>query len=196
MKLINNTIKITCSTKDYLNINELREFQGDLKKRDDENIRKIISSIMTHGFSVPFFVWVNDNNNYVLDGHGRLSALKTLDERGFFIPPLPVVYVDCKNEKQARDLLLRINSQYGKMTKESVLNFIGDFEIETSNFELPCGTISFEDAPDIDFGDSDNQYDDKQEKYGVIVNCNTKEEQKIIFSKLSKEGLNCKVLSK
>jgi hypothetical protein len=37
------------------------------------------------------------------------------------------------------------------MTKESVLEFIGNFEIDVSDLELPCGTIEFvsEEAPDI-----------------------------------------------
>ena len=149
MKDAGNILKISCDCKDTLKLGELTEFQGGLKSRTDGEIDKIVKSIKKHGFSFPFFVWKRDGVNNVLDGHGRLLALHRLDELGFLVPPLPVVYVDCKDEQAARDLLLRLNSQYGEMTKESVLEFIGDFEID---FELPCGTIEFENINPDDFG--------------------------------------------
>lgn len=154
MKTINNTIKINCETKDFLNFEELTEFQGELKKRDDEDVDKIVKSIKKFGFSFPFFVWKHDDVNHLLDGHGRYKAIKKLDTLGFLIPPLPVVYVDCKDERDARDILLRLNSSYGKMSADSVRDFIGDFDIDVTNFELPDGVIKFnEDDFDIDFGD-------------------------------------------
>lgn len=156
MRNLGNMVKISCDCKDTLKLGELTEFQGELKSRTDEEIDKIVKSIKKHGFSFPFFVWKRDGVNNVLDGHGRLLALHKLDELGFLIPPLPVVYVDCKDEQAARDLLLRLNSHYGTMTKESVLEFIGDFEIDVSDLELPCGTIDFfsdEEKPDLSDGE-------------------------------------------
>ena len=138
-----NTLKITCECKDFLKLDELIEFQGGLKQRNDSDIEKIVRSIEKYGFSFPFFVWRHDSINHCLDGHGRMLALKKLEADGYQVPQLPVVYVDCKDEKSAKDLLLRLNSHYGTMTKESVLEFIGDFEIDTSDFELPCGVIEF-----------------------------------------------------
>ncbi len=158
MKDANKIIRITCDCKDSLTLDALVEFQGGLKNRTEQDIDKIVKSIKKYGFSFPFFVWNHDSINHCLDGHGRLLALHKLDELGFLIPPLPVVYVDCKDEQSARDLLLRLNSHYGQMTKESVLEFIGDFEIDTSDFELPCGVIEFntEETPDIETtGDDD-----------------------------------------
>ena len=136
-------LKVTCECKDFLRLDELTEFQGGLKQRDDSDIEKIIRSIEKYGFSFPFFVWRHDGINHCLDGHGRMLALYKLNEQGCEIPELPVVYVDCKDEQSAKDLLLRLNSQYGKMTKESVLEFIGDFEIDTSDLELPNNVIEF-----------------------------------------------------
>lgn len=194
MKMINNTVKISCESKDFLNLGELTEFQGELKIRNDANITKIVNSIKEYGFSFPFFVWKDNGENKVLDGHGRLLALHKLDELGFLIPPLPVVYVNCEDEKSAKDLLLRLNSQYGKMTKESVLEFIGDYEIETDNFELPCGIIDFSDTeePDIET-DGDEEGIDLKEKYEVIITCKNSKEQEMIFYKLTDEGYNVKV---
>lgn len=119
------SMRITCDTKDTLPLAALSEFQGGLKKRGDGDYEKIRKSIEKYGFATPFFVWTHDGVNHVLDGHGRLETLKRMRADGEEIPPLPVVYVDCKDEADAKNLLLRINSAYGTMTAESVMDFMG-----------------------------------------------------------------------
>jgi len=148
-------LEITCTYKDTLNLDELTEFQGNLKLRSESDVRKIISSIKKHGFSFPFFVWKEDGNNFCLDGHGRLLALRKMKENGCEIPPLPVVYIDCKSEKNAKDLLLRLNSQYGRMTKQSVLDFIGNgCQLNLDEYEIPAFSIDFKSM----FGDTSDVY--------------------------------------
>lgn len=137
-------IKVNCDVKETLNISELTEFQGDLKHRDDNDVSKIIKSIKKHGFAFPFFVWKHDDINHVFDGHGRLMALKLLQEKGEEIPPLPVVYVNAKDEAEAKEMLLKLNSNYGHMTKDSVLEFLDGLEIELEDLELPDTTLNFE----------------------------------------------------
>ena len=192
-------LKVTCECKDYLNLDDLTEFQGNLKQRSDSDVDKIIKSIKKYGFSFPFFVWKHDNINHCLDGHGRMLAINKLREQGFQIPPLPVVYVDCKDEQSAKDLLLRLNSQYGRMTKESVMEFIGDYEIDTGDLELPGGVLEFyeqsgeleEDTDETNAEPSDFNY---QNQYGVIVMCHSEEEQEMVYNKLNSEGYSCKVV--
>lgn len=118
-------MRITCDTKDTLPLSALTEFQGGLKKRTADDIGKIEKSIQKYGFATPFFVWRHDGVNHVLDGHGRLQTLKEMAARGEEMPALPVVYVECKDDAAARNLLLRINSAYGTMTAESVADFMG-----------------------------------------------------------------------
>ena len=136
-------IKINCKTADYLNLEDITPFQGGLKIRDEEDHEKVIKSIKKHGFSVPFFIWKKGKTNYCLDGHNRIGALQRLVASGEKIPPLPVVYVKCKDEADAKELLLKINSQYGRMTKESVLEFLGDIEVNFDEIALPDTTIDF-----------------------------------------------------
>ena len=50
-------IKINCTGSDFINIDDLHEFQGELKERSADDVDKIIRSIKKHGFSFPFFVW-------------------------------------------------------------------------------------------------------------------------------------------
>lgn len=113
-------MRITCEAKDFLDIDVLTDFQGGLKSRSPEDIAKIQKSIQQYGFAAPFFVWFHDGIYHVLDGHGRLQALKDLQQHGEHIPPLPVVYIRCQNEAEAKNILLRINSTYGTMSSDSI----------------------------------------------------------------------------
>lgn len=113
---------------------------------------------------------------------------------GVEIPPLPVIYVNCKDEKDAKDLLLRLNSQYGHMTKESVLNFIGDYDFNLDNFQLPETDIDFhfeEEKPEKT--DKEDNGIELNEKYEVIVNCADSEEQETTFYKLTDMGYDVKI---
>ena len=103
--------------------------QGNLKERNDTDYEKIKKSILTYSFSFPFFIWKSGKTNYLIDGTGRHSCLLRMQEEGYIIPDLPVVYISCKDKKDAKQKLLRLNSQYGKMTKESVLEFAEDIEL-------------------------------------------------------------------
>ena len=112
-------IEINCTGSDTIQLHELTEFQGELKERSAGDVEKIIKSIKKHGFSFPFFVWKNDGKNNVLDGHGRLMALQQMAAAGEEIPALPCVYISAKNEAEAKEKLLKLNSQYGHMTADS-----------------------------------------------------------------------------
>lgn len=136
-------IKIKCEAKDFLPFENLTEFQGGLKERTEEDFDKIIRSIKKHGFVAPFMCWKHGKKNYLIDGHGRYGALQRLVASGEKIPPLPVVYVKCKDEADAKELLLKINSQYGHMTKDSVLEFLGDVEVNFDEIALSDTTIDF-----------------------------------------------------
>lgn len=134
-------MRITCDTKDTLPLSALTEFQGGLKKRTADDTKKIEKSINEYGFATPFFVWNHDGINSVLDGHGRLQALKEMAAHGEKIPALPVVYIDCKDEATAKNLLLRICSTYGEMTEQTVRDFIKDVEVKIEDINLPGGIL-------------------------------------------------------
>ena len=162
-------IKIKCETKDVLDFSAITDFQGNLKARDDADFEKIERSIKKHGFSFPFFIWKKGKINYCLDGHGRLGALQRLVAEGETIPPLPVVYVKCKDENEAKEILLKLNSQYGRMTAESVKEFLGDLQIDFEDLALPDGFLELstddamkdtkgdDDAPEVDYGEPDSK---------------------------------------
>ena len=141
------TISIKCETKETLNIAEMKVFQGALKERTDVDYDKIKLSIIKFGFSFPFFLWKDkDGNNYLIDGTGRFETLCKMQKDGYLIPDLPVVFIQCKDKKEAKQKLLRLNSQYGKMTKESVLEFAEDIDLNFDEIALPDTVIDFSDS--------------------------------------------------
>ena len=148
------TISIKCETKDYLDWHNITEFQGSLKIRDEADIEKAKTSILKYGWSFPFFVWVSGKTNYCLDGHARIKVLKALEEEGYLIPELPVVYIQAKNRTEAKQKLLRLNSTFGRLSKESVLEFAEDIELNFDEVLLPFGTIDFSEEPiDLNYKD-------------------------------------------
>lgn len=155
-------IEIKCTAADTIGIDELTEFQGALKERTDADIEKITKSIRKHGFSFPFFVWKHKDEhgeeiNHVFDGHGRLLALKRMRAQGEEIPALPVSYIKAETKAEAKELLLKLNSQYGRMTAESVAEFLDGLKIDLSDLQLPDGVLNLSkiDAPEETKDDDD-----------------------------------------
>ena len=133
------TISIQCKGADLLPLDAIEDFQGNLKKRSKKDIDSIIKSIEKYGFSFPFFVWNGDGHNRCMDGHGRIQALCEMRKRGVSLPLFPVAYIDAVDEAEAKQKLLRLNSQYGQMSMDSVLEFTDGMEVEWEELSLPAG---------------------------------------------------------
>jgi DNA modification methylase len=163
MKTI-KSISIKCETKDYLDWHNITEFQGGLKIRNEADIEKAKTSILKYGWSFPFFVWVSGKTNYCLDGHARIKVLKALEEEGYLIPELPVVYIQAKNKAEAKQKLLRLNSNFGHFTKESVLEFAEDIDLNFDEIALPDSVIDFTDATEPTETEGDDEAPEVDEK--------------------------------
>jgi hypothetical protein len=192
MKAI-KTISIKCETSETLEIAEMTEMQGGLKERTDIDYDKIKLSICKFGFSFPFFIWKSGKTNYLIDGHGRFATLCKMQKDGYLIPPLPVVYIQCKNKTEAKQKLLRLNSQYGKMTKESVLEFAEDIDLNFDEIALPDSVIDFTEEEIPANLDEDMQ---SLEKKDFKVSLVFKEEEQIkdfisLYEQELKEKYNC-----
>ena len=158
------TISIKCETKDTLELAELTELQGGLKARTDIDYDKIKLSIIKYGFSFPLFVWKSGKTNYLLDGHGRFETLCKLQKDGYIIPPLPVVFISAKNKAEAKQKLLRLNSTYGHLTKESVLEFAEDIDLNFDEIALPDSVIDFSESGEIAETEGDDEAPEVDEK--------------------------------
>jgi hypothetical protein len=139
-------IRVTCKTADSLPLESIKEFQGNFKKRAKKEVDQIITSILKFGFSFPFFIWQNNGQNWCLDGHGRILALREMKTRGAGIPDLPVVFVEAENQVEAKQKMLRLNSQYGIIDIERFREFIDGLDMEWGDLTPPSGDLfSFSD---------------------------------------------------
>jgi hypothetical protein len=140
-------IKIKCTGTENVPINKFIELQGNLKDLSTVNYEKLKSSILKYGFSFPVFCWKDKNKYYILDAHQRINVLRKLQkEENYIIPDLPTCYIEADNRKQAKEKLLLLNSNYGKINEEGFYEFLNE-----PNFEIDFESIKTEiDLPNID----------------------------------------------
>lgn len=137
-------VKVSCTGSDVIDFRRLHGIQGAFKERSTHDIERMAESIERYGFSFPFFVWWSKKQAWCLDGHGRIEALHLLESRGVEIPDLPYVTVQASSLQEAKQKLLRLNSQYGVITREGILEFIADIEVDWDSVVLPGGPLDIE----------------------------------------------------
>lgn len=159
-------IEIKCTGTDYLNIKQIDDFQGSLKKISKKNLANLKRRIIEDGFIAPIFVWKHEGKNKIIDGHGRRFALLSLFEEGYTIPDIPVAFIEASDEADARKKLLAISSQYGEFDAEELSDWLeglgadvaetlrivdGDVEIPTDQEEEEAALVD----PDPRTGEAD-----------------------------------------
>jgi hypothetical protein len=121
--------------------------QGNLKELSDASAEKLKRSILRNGVNFPFFIWQSEGTNYILDGTQRDRVLHKMAEEGYDVPPLPCAIVEAKNRKDAAEKILLISSQYGKMTNNSLQDFLSENDLDFSQLrdelDLPSIDLDF-----------------------------------------------------
>jgi hypothetical protein len=124
-------IKMKVKGLPTLPIEEFENFQGKLKFLSPESAKKLKASMIKNGFNAPIFIWAG--HKYILDGHQRIKVLLELYAEGYSLegePVLPYVEIEAENEKQAAEMVLTYNSQYGHLDHTSLLEFAKTFELD------------------------------------------------------------------
>ena len=134
-------IQNKCKTKDFLKLSEIEAFATDVKNRTGYDIQRLKESIMNNGFLFPLFIW--KNKNIILDGKARYLALKQLEKEGNVLKDVPVVFVEAKDENEAKEKVLQVNSRYGKITEGSLNFFAKDCKIDLSDLNIHLDKINF-----------------------------------------------------
>lgn len=153
-------VKISDKLKDlpHLPLSSLVGLQGNLKDLSVDNYNKLKKSITENGIIVPFFVWQSPDGNKLLDGHQRKRVLTKEGYKG----NVPVVYIEADNLQDAKQKLLVISSQYGRITQEGYDEFTFDLPEdwleETVHFDaLGFGFINDKDDTPQELNDSEPQ---------------------------------------
>ena len=165
-------------------ITDLKPYKNNAKIHTEEQINQIINSIEKFGMNDPIAIWGEDN--IIVEGHGRLEALKKLGYEK----------VDCirldhltDEERKAYTLI------HNKLTMNT------DFDFEILENEL----IGIENIEMLEFGfDTDLKIEENEierkdisdsikEEYMVVIDCKDEIELEEVFSKLQEEGYNCRI---
>lgn len=147
----------------------------DFKKYKPEQIGKLKTSITNNGFATPLFVWQAKADNILLDGFHRIIAFKELISEGWDVPEeVPALFVDCKDNKDAKKFLLILNSHYAEIQKEALLEFAADLNFDELVAEIDIPRLDFEDiAPaETNEQDAEAQVDiagELADKWGVKI---------------------------
>jgi 3'-phosphoadenosine 5'-phosphosulfate sulfotransferase (PAPS reductase)/FAD synthetase len=132
----------------------------DFKKYTPEQITKLKESLKSNGFATPLYIWDTKKESILLDGFHRIIALKELEEiEGVKVPPeVPAIFVKCKDRKDAKKVLLILNSHYADITKKALFEFVADLNFDELNTQIDIPQFDF------DFRENDiNSIDENKE---------------------------------
>jgi hypothetical protein len=144
---MSKTIRITCQAAATVTLDRLLPLQGTLKALPEENHARLRTSILKHGITFPFFVWRKRGKYFIIDAHQRDKVLQRLGAEGWTIPPVPVAWIEARDEREAREKILLCNSQYGQMTVSSLGEFLTINLIEAAQLKNETAGLPF---PQID----------------------------------------------
>ena len=158
-----------------LNINDIKPYRNNAKIHTKEQIEQIKKSIQEFGMNDPIAVWGKDN--LIVEGHGRLEALKQLGYN-----EVDCIRLDHLTDEERKAYTLAHN----KLTMNT------DFDFDILNEEL-------EDITDIDMSDFGFDLDFEDEEKEVVedefdIDSNIPEEPKAKYGdiyQLGKHRLMC-----
>ena len=137
-------ISIKCGGEQFVDFEELNWFQGKLKSITEDNFKALKQSIIEDGIVIGFHAWRDENGKvWTIDGHHRHLALNALKSEGWFVPPIPVSFVQSATKKEAAKAVLISNARFAKLSDESFSDFMIDFDLKLDDIKLL-------DLPDVD----------------------------------------------
>lgn len=166
---------------EYLDIKDLKPYDRNARKHQDEDVAAIVNSIKEFGFSDPIGVW--GANNEIVEGHGRLEAAKKLK-----LDKVPVIHLDHLTDEQRRAYALAHNktaelSSWLDDVLSDELDNIFDIDMSDFGFELDENEKTGKEPNDIDY----------HESISVVIDCDNDEQAEDVFTKLTREGYTCRI---
>lgn len=130
------TIHIKAQGADSLPIEQITQFQGELKSLSKEAYEMLKSQLLELGFCEPITIWKKQDGTHLLaNGHQRLRTLLKMKEDGHSIPYIPVSYVHPNDEQEFAKIVLSLCSQYGEVEKQGLYEYMSIHNIPVSYAE-------------------------------------------------------------
>lgn len=117
------TIVIKCEGSALKPLDELIEFQGELKSLSKENYEKLKAQILELGFCEPISVWPSPRGLLIGNGHQRLRTLSVMQHEGYQIPLIPVSFIHPQDEEEFARIVLSLCSQYGEVETQGLYEY-------------------------------------------------------------------------
>ncbi len=167
-----------------INIKDLKPYEKN-PRHNDEAVKYVTESIKQFGVKVPLVI---DKDNVIVCGHTRYKACKKLG-----ITEIPCVIADDLTEEQIKAFRLADNK-----TSEFA-------EWDYSLLDEELSDIIDLDMGDFGFGDDDEEEekeierddlsDSVKETFEVIIECTDEMQQEAVYTRLTSEGMKCRVLT-
>ena len=160
----------------YKDIGDIKPYKHNAKLHPDEHIAQIVKSIEDFGFNDPIAV---DEDNIIIEGHGRLQAAKKLG-----MTTLPVIVLDGLTDQQKKAYILAhnqltMNTGFDLEILQNELD--GIFEFNMDDFGINLDDIAEDwfqshkrnDKSRQDGNDEYNEFLDKYETKKTTDDCYT-----------------------
>lgn len=150
-----------------IKIRDLIEYQNNAKIHDEKQIKQIVKSIKEFGFNDPIAI---DENNVIIEGHGRLYALQKLEYE-----EVPCIRLNHLNEQQKKAYILAhnkltMNTGFDLDLLEEELIAIEDFDMTEFGFDEIDIESNYDSDKDSEFLESEEESEKKEVniKYGDV----------------------------
>lgn len=164
---------------EYLSPGDLYPYPQNAKIHTPDQVKRIAASIKAFGFQQPIVV---DKDNVVIIGHGRLFAAQEL-----MLDQVPVVRADDLTEDQVKALRLADNKlnespyDFSKLEAELAELDIAGFDMEQFGFA------------DNELGVSEPKEVSLEDKYQLIIDCDSESDMQEKYDALQEVGIECRV---
>ena len=171
------TVKI-----EILPINKIKPYENNAKLHPKEQVEQIKKSIKEFGNNDPIAI---DENNVIIEGHGRFIALKELgyDE-------VEIIRLSHMTDEQKKAYILAHN----KLTMNSGFD-IDILELELDDIvSIDMSDFGFEIWKEKDLNDNKNtDLKEIQDDSVLIVEADTEHELEKLYNEFQKRGIKCRV---
>ena len=164
-----------------LNINDITPYEKNAKIHTESQIEQIKKSIQEFGMNDPIAVW--GDKNTIVEGHGRLEALKQL---GY--TEVDCIRLDHLTDEERKAYTLAHNK----------INMNTGFDIDLLDEELD----SIEDIDMEDFGFLDLDLEEEKERkeatlneeeFQIIIDCEDESQAEYYYNKIQEIGIECRI---
>ena len=170
----------------YKDINDIQMYDNNPRKNSDA-VQYVMNSINNFGFKVPIII---DKNNMIVCGHTRYKAARRLK-----MATVPCIMADDLDEDQIRAFRLADNKvaemstwDYDRLEQE--VGLLDPLEFDLADF----GFFPNYEADEDEEEDDNETGSSAEPSYSLVIDCESKAEQKDTYERLMKMGIIARML--